>query len=318
MRLRTLLLWIAAIAAPFALISTLVIIVDPYNHFGWSKVVPDGLKEKNLYHSGATMPFSVMMWDLESYRRNPKDHILLGDSRLAYFDVDYLRQVSGHAYANLGIPGGDYNSIFDLFDYADSLTALKDVVVQVSFRNMSVTDWDLYSEPRMLMDNPLYYLTDGRVLRATALNLQSRLAPNTLVYDSLPPDQWQIVLAMDQGNADNFVLDTTIYDRLQQLADHCKAADARLRFVEFPIHPDAHAIYAKAGLDPLRNQYLARLSTIAETINLDRPGFLPDDPSLWRDPLHMTTTAQRILIDAIWGPEGSAPAAHGTSEPEPE
>jgi hypothetical protein len=92
-----------------------------------------------------------------------------------------------------------------------------------------------------------------------------------------------------------------VYARLQRIADRCRAKNANVVFVEYPIHPDLQAINVEAGLAPLRKNYLERIRNIAPLIDLDRPGMFPMDRSFWRDPLHLTTDAQRLLIDKVWG-----------------
>ena len=305
---RTFFLWIAAIAAPFALVFAAVVMVDPYNYFGWSGLVAEDLKKKNLYHDGRTMPFSNLLWKLVEFPKRTQKNILLGDSRLSHFDLDHLKSVSGEEYYNLGVPGGNYRTIADLFAYADSTQrrhesyGLESVVVQVSFRGMNKGfDWDLYTEPRFLLDQPFLYLTNRRVLEATLLNLRSAIAPNSVAYDQTPPDQWQRVLAMEQENASSFSIDTTVFALLQRIANRCEAERIGLTFVEYPTHPDVQRIYTEARLEPLRQTYMARLAAIGTTIDLDRPGLFPEDRSFWRDPMHLTTEAQRLLIDRVWG-----------------
>jgi len=305
MDLRGLLTRIAAIAAPFAMVFALVVVVDPYDYFGWSKVISKDLKLKCLYHDGRTMPFSNTLWKILRFKEQPVENVLLGDSRLSHFDLPYLHQVSGQTYANMGIPGGNYRTISDLFAYTDSVAHLKQVLVQVSFRGMNkgMSDWDIYSEPRMLMKNPFLYLTNRRVLEATLLNVRGTIAPNSVEYDVLPPDHWQQVLDMERANAANFQLDTTEFQLLRNIAVRCRAHGAHLLFVEYPTHPEVQEIYAKAGLDPVMADYIKRLSAIAPTIDLDRPGLFPTDRSEWRDPLHLTTAAQHTVIDMVWGPK---------------
>lgn len=279
-----------------------VVIVDPYCLFGTGGPVPRALKERNLYHSGRTMPFSNMMWKLIDYRRDPKADVLLGDSRLSRFDVDSLQRFTGNAYFNFGIPGGNYVTMDHLFHYVDSLTTLRAVYVQVAFRGMNAgMDFDIYAEPRMILEKPLSYVYNRRVLEATGLNLIALFFPNSLTYDQLAPDHWQMVLDTERANALNFVPDTSVYTRLQYMADRCNAEGAKLVFVEYPTHPDLQKIMVEAGLAGQREAYLARLRTMAPVIDLDRPGLFPTDRSFWRDPLHLTTEAQRSLISHIWG-----------------
>jgi hypothetical protein len=227
---------------------------------------------------------------------------MLGDSRLSYFDMDALKRTSGLDYYNFGIPGGNYRTIDDLFAFADSLTTLRNVYVQVSFRALNKGfDYDLYDEPRMLLDKPSLYVSNRGVLEATALNLYSWAFPDRVEYDRTPPDQWQLVLGMERANTEGFLADTTIYGRLEHMAQRCRVQGAKLVLVEYPTHPDVQALYANAGLTGQRAMYMARLRSIAPVIDLDRPGMFKTDRSFWRDPLHLTTEAQRELITHVWG-----------------
>ena len=166
---RRFLLQCLVLALPLLLVFGLVAWVDPYGLFGNGGPVPEALKKKNLYYSGRTMPFSNMMWKLIEFNRSPVPDILLGDSRLSYFDLDALQKATGHTYYNFGIPGGNYSTIKDLFAYADSLVPLRNVSVQVSFRGLNQgNDFDLYQEPgglaQLLKPTCMVVLSkDGRV-----------------------------------------------------------------------------------------------------------------------------------------------------------
>ncbi|MCB9170612.1 MAG: hypothetical protein H6597_01900 [Flavobacteriales bacterium] len=302
MGLRRFLLRCLLLVAPFLVVLGAVWLVDPYGLFHPDGIVPKELKLKNLYHSGRTMPFSNLMWKLCAFRREPSPNVLLGDSRLSHFDLGHLEEVSGERYFNFGVPGGNYRTIRDVFQWADTLEGLRTVMVQVSFRGLnSGLDWDLVNEPRTLADAPLLYLTNRRVLEATALNLYSWAFPQFVHYDVLPPDQWQRVLEMERTNASEFTPDTAVYGILQHIADRCRTQGARLLLVEYPTHSDVRTIYAEAGLSEERRRYVDHLRHIADFIDLDQPGLFPDDHRFWRDPLHLTTENQRLVIDRVWG-----------------
>lgn len=302
MGVRRLLSKTVLLAAPFVLVLSIVFLVDPYNMFRFGSVIPQAVKEKNLYHSGRTMPFSNTMWKMLAFKHQPNPNVMFGDSRLSYFDMDSLQRTSGESYFNFGIPGGNYRTMNDLFLYADSLVQLKNVYVQVAFRNMgSGFDWDLYQEPNAIVNEPLLYLTNRRVLEATALNIASTIAPDMIRHDQPPPDQWQQVLETERTNATNFVADTFLYGRLRHMAARCKTEGAKLVLVEYPTHPDAQQVYIDAGLDSAHHAFLETLSGIAPVIALDRPGLFPTDATFWRDPLHLTVEAQRQLIPMVWG-----------------
>jgi hypothetical protein len=290
------------LVAPFALILGTVALVDPYGMFPWQGPVPVELKKKNLYHDGRTMPFSNTLWKLIAFRKQPVKNILLGDSRLSHFDLGHLRDVSERNWFNFGVPGGNYRTVEDLFNYADSIAPLERVMVQVSFRGCNQGfDWDLYMEPRVLVDDPLLYLTNRRVIEATGLGLISRYFPDRLAYDAIPEDQWTRVLKSERENAEHYAFDPMAFERLRSIADRCRKKGIALVLVEYPTHPDVRRIYHEAGLDSLRQEYVSELRAMAPFIDLDRDGLFPDDTSNWRDPMHLTTATQRLLIDKVWG-----------------
>lgn len=289
------------LSLPMLALFALVAWVDPYDLYHTGGPVPRALKEKNLYYSGRTMPFSNMMWKLVDFRRNPSANILLGDSRLSYFDLDSLEALTGDPYYNMGVPGGNYVTIDRTFRYADSLSTLRQVVVQVSFRGMhSSQHFDIYAEPAALLQQPWTYVYNRRVIEATGLNMYSALFPSSLKYDVPAEDQWNNVLQAEKAAAENWAMDTSVYSKLQYIAMRCHAEGARLLFVEYPTHPDLQQIMSDAGLAPQREDYLNRLRTLAPVIDLDQPGLFPADRSFWRDPLHLTIDAQRALIPRIW------------------
>lgn len=290
------------LSLPMLALFALVAWVDPYCLYHTGGPIARELKEKNLYHSGRTMPFSNMLWKLVDFRRHPARNILLGDSRLSYFDLDSLRSLTGDTYQNLGVPGGNYVTIDHTFRYADSLANLQNVVVQVSFRGMHAAQhFDIYAEPAAILAQPWSYMYNRRVIEAAGLNIYSALFPNSLHYDVPGEDQWRTVLEAEQAVAENWIMDSMVFDKLQHIADRCAAEGARLLFVEYPTHPDLQRIMHDAGLSPAREAYLARLRTMAPVLDLDQPGLFPTDRAFWRDPLHLSIDAQRELITRIWG-----------------
>ena len=287
---------------PFALLLGVVWLVDPYGMFHADGVVSAETKRKNLDHSGRTMAFSNVMWKLLEYERDPAENVIFGDSRLSYFDLDHLENVAGADHFNFGVPGGNYRTISDLYELATEIRRPKNVYIQVGFRAMRPgMDWDLVHEARTLAEKPLLYLTNRRVLEATALNLYSTWFPDRVKHDELPPDQWERVLGMEAANIDGFSLDESIFAMLEEIAEDCRKYGSKLVLIEYPTHPDVSDMYEEAGLMDLRQQYVARMSAIAPFIDLDQPGLFPSSKDYWRDPLHLTVETQRMVIDTVWG-----------------
>jgi hypothetical protein len=292
---------IALICAPFALVFGVVVAVDPYNYFNWFHAVSDEVKIKNLNHDGRTMAFSNLMWKMKEYRRAPVANVLLGDSRLSYFDLDHLENATDRQWYNFGVPGGNHRTAADVFGYVNSIAAPKMVWLQVSFRNMAAgQDYDLYSEPFAVEGTPALYVSNRRVLQATALALKAAWAPGSIRYDELPPDHWAQVIRMETEAAANFRMDTSFYARLEAIAGACAAQGTELVFIEWPSFERLHAIRSAAGLDPALAAYKQRMARIGNYIDLDFPGDpISADSSNFRDPLHLTAAAQRTVADRV-------------------
>lgn len=299
--MRLFFLRILLICAPFALVVGTVVVVDPYNYFNRSHVVSDEVKLKNLSHDGKTMAFSNLMWKMKEYRRKPMPNALIGDSRLSYFDLQYLEHATGLQWYNFGVPGGNHRTALDVFDYIDSIAPPERVYMQVSFRNMAAgQDYDIFSEPLAVEGTPGLYVSNRRVLAATWLAIKASAAPGSVQYDVLSPDHWNNVMTMEKEAAGVFRMDTSFYQELRTMADECRAQGSELVLVEWPSHESLHAVRTGAGLDVQRAAYVARLLSIATYVDLDTPGNgISADKNNFRDPLHLTTEAQRKVVDAL-------------------
>lgn len=300
--MRRFFLRILLICAPFALVFGTVVVVDPYNYFNWCHVVGDEVKLKNLNHDGKTMAFSNLMWKMKEYRRKPTPNVLIGDSRLSYFDLQYLEGATGQQWYNFGVPGGNHRTALDVFDYIDSIAAPERVYLQVSFRNMAAgQDYDIFSEPLAVEGTPGLYVSNRRVLAATWLAIKAGASPGSVKYDVLSPDHWNNVMTMERQAAAAFRMDTSIYGLMAEVAAVCRKQNTELVLVEWPSHESLHAVRSGAGLGAQRAAYTARLLSIATYIDLDTPGNpISADRSNFRDPLHLSTEAQRKVVDALF------------------
>ncbi|QQR84854.1 MAG: hypothetical protein IPJ76_09485 [Flavobacteriales bacterium] len=299
--MRRFFLRILLICAPFAVVFGTVVVVDPYNYFNWCHVVSDEVKLKNLNHDGKTMAFSNLMWKMKEYRRKPVPDLLIGDSRLSYFDLQYLDKATGQSWYNFGVPGGNHRTALDVFDYVDSIAPPNRVYMQVSFRNMAAgQDYDIFSEPLAVEGTPGLYVSNRRVLAATWLAIKACASPGSVQYDVLSPDHWNNVMTMERDAAASFKMDTAFYHRMEEVAVECRKQGTELVLVEWPSHESLHTVRTEAGLDAQRAAYADRLRSMATYVDLDAPGnTISADRSNFRDPLHLTTEAQRMVVDAL-------------------
>src|ERR1041385_8205072 len=101
------LLWLSS---PFILVGIGLLIIDPYNYTGPSRLISDECKINGFNCDPVTMPFGNTLWKMIEYRRTPSANVLIGDSRPAALDSTYIMRVAGQRYYNFALPGGDWQS----------------------------------------------------------------------------------------------------------------------------------------------------------------------------------------------------------------
>ena len=144
--MKKLLVRLFCLALPFLCYFGAFLYFEPYDYFG----LKGGAVSEDSY-----------ITRIRSFLNQPQDSIILGDSRMAHFDMDLVEQASGVAWSNLAFGGASMNESLDLFYLAAEKTALKRCVFEVSFYTLREGD----ARNRMqaittVVENPFAYLTN--------------------------------------------------------------------------------------------------------------------------------------------------------------
>ncbi|MHB1306845.1 MAG: hypothetical protein ACYDC1_10530 [Limisphaerales bacterium] len=318
--MRKLIVKLLLLAAPLAVLAALVVAVDPFNFFGGPSLLSDRLKVRNRFYSGATMPAYNMLAKLVEYRRQPVANLIIGDSRLTRFNARMVEELTGEAFYNFGVPGGNYRSMVDTFWYADRLVPLKTVYLQVSFRTYGAGDWDIFSEAEMTANSVWYHLASRRVLGATFLGLRSLFFERSMqyAYDDHPPGFWAKVLESERGMVRRFRRPVELLKELTKIAEHCRAKGIRLVLIDLPSHLDAQRLVTEAGLEEERERYRQEMMALGTYYDFNRTNRLTVDRTLYVDPLHALPAVPDEVIRQIWrGPlvDGQVYGRTGTTDP---
>ncbi len=135
---------IALLMVPVLLYFCLFAAFEPNNYFG--------LRQS----SASTAPVARV----RAFRDQPGQNIIIGDSRLAHFDLELARQASGSEWQNLAFGGASLKESLDLADYVlDHAPDVQQILLGLSFYTINAS----YSTDRMAalektLDNPLAYL----------------------------------------------------------------------------------------------------------------------------------------------------------------
>lgn len=153
---------------PLLLYTALFVAYEPYNYWG--------LKENN---SGN---FITPLARVRAFLREPSENIILGDSRMIYFDLDYVEELTGERYATLATGGQGHNLTREMYDWAKSQVEIKSVVLDVSFYQLLPGSGNPSAQPvfQIARDPFAYITTRDYVMEAFSLlgeDLSSFLIP---------------------------------------------------------------------------------------------------------------------------------------------
>lgn len=152
---------LALLAIPVAAWLAVFIAFEPNNYFG--------LKDS----AGSSQPVARV----RAYQQDPGRNLILGDSRLAHFDMDLVAAVSGEEWQNLSFGGASLKETLDLAGYVlDSGHPVDTLLVEVSFYTLNEHyNTDRFSQLEETLENPLAY----------CLNLEYNVNALTVLLDTL-------------------------------------------------------------------------------------------------------------------------------------
>lgn len=192
---------ISLLLLPILLYYVVFIAFEPNNYFG--------LREK---------PFGDdIISRLREYTRNPADYILIGDSRLAKFNMEQANQLSGRPFVNLASGGATLAENLDLLDWSmENNPNLKEVVMGLSFYTVNLS----YNHNRNIMqavNNPIVYMTN------LTYNINMLANVNIVVRNAFASPEEQ----MATGGTDE-TRDPATYNFIT-MEDPCKGGELTIR-----------------------------------------------------------------------------------------
>lgn len=132
---------------------------------------------------------------VRAYQQEPGSRLIIGDSRLAHFDMDLVGEVSGQEWQNLAFGGASLRESLDLADFVlDSGNEVEEILFELSFYTVNANyDTDRFSALEETLNNPLAY----------CLNLEYNVNALTMFMNTVnnTPDT---IESGDWGPADYF------------------------------------------------------------------------------------------------------------------
>lgn len=138
---------------------------------------------------------------VRAYQQEPGSRLIIGDSRLAHFDMDLVEEVSGQEWQNLAFGGASLRESLDLADFVlDSGNEVEEILFELSFYTVNANyDTDRFSALEETLNNPLAYCLNLEY-NVNALTMFMNTVNNT--PDSIESGDWGPADYFDEdGNA---------------------------------------------------------------------------------------------------------------------
>ena len=134
---------LALLLTPVYLWFAFFVIFEPNNYFGLKATV------------GSSQPVARV----RAYQQAPGRNLILGDSRLAHFDTDYIRTLCGEDWQNLAFGGASLQETLDLADYIlAGGQPVDQILFEVSFYVLNTNyNTDRFAALEQTLTNPLAY-----------------------------------------------------------------------------------------------------------------------------------------------------------------
>lgn len=286
---------------PFILLILLNLVVDPFNYSNFIKL--------NLEKDSVTMPFDYRLFKLNAYRENPSSNILLGDSRIAAFNVDEIEKISGKRYFNFGYGGGTLNEVFETIEFASKKDSLKEIVIGLSFNLFDASNSkERVSRSVKIINNPLSYYFNFKTSKASLYVLFYNIFG--VNYASEHPNKtkeefWKQQLNLADNTYTNYNYPFLFEEKLLNLKLWCDKNQIKLFFILPPTHIDLQNKVLENNLGKEYSDYKSFLKSLGTVYDFDIKDSITVDAANFKDPYHFNDTIMKVLIKRIWSIEQS-------------
>ena len=220
-------------SVPFLALFGAVVAIDPYDRIG-TGLVSDSLKQAV---AGGLNP---VLWKLSQFASAPRDHILIGDSRIGNVSERMLDSLTGGQAANLGLGGASLDEVIGVFWMADSLTRCASVDISIGFSQFN--DYNHGDRSRLfvaLQEQPALYLVSRTVMRSSWM-IARQLFRSLAATQAIEVNREQFWASQQDYYGDAVFL---LYkhpdhelEELRRIGTHCRERGIALRFVVFPTY----------------------------------------------------------------------------------
>lgn len=280
---------------PIFIYFAIFVYFEPYNYFG--------IKESEYTGDSAIVR-------VRQFNSDMKNAIILGDSRMAHFDMDLAEGYAKKEISQLSFGGASFNESMDLFDYAIKQNPdLNTVYFGVSFYTLNESYFkDRMSQIQIIASNPFAYMlnfnyniemlneivwaakgiknvaekTEGVILPSDYLNEDGTKRKYRKQLEEFAPSIYEVCTRVP------YTLDEADVKRYVEIAKYCRENGITLYTVLPPLDNSLKDLVVdKLGIGEDINAFIAAVEPYGQVINYEYNEINPFDESQFYDGFHL-------------------------------
>ncbi len=297
---KKLFLRLGLLALPFTLLGGLVATADPFDY------VPSRIVASKEVKYRTSFPLNWVTWKMSRFRQNPREYIILGDSRAFPHDEHAICELTGHEFANMAFGGGTLPEIVDAFWYCVRRAELKGVYIGVNFNLYTVRNrGNRAPASRRMQENPFLYVFNRDSIEGAWLlygDVLSGESSGVGVPDMSKDQFWKRQLEFaHKYYYTKYQHPEEFRNQLEEIGEYCRANEIELIFVSFPTHIDLQDVATANGLKDEVAQFREDLAAIAPLIDMDYPNETTRNRENFKDPFHYNDEVKEHIFNYLWG-----------------
>lgn len=276
----------------------IVLITDPFNYFNISQAIPDKAKEKSA------QKLNSLLYNTIQFKNNPKQHIIIGDSRIRKLPTDRIKELTGNQYYTLHSNAAKLNEIIDLFWLANEQTELEHVIFGINFNVFNEYAYaNRVADVKEMMKNPLIYIFNRNIAETVYLSLKYTLN-NDAIKNKNDKDKdafWKHTInTIATNHYAKYQYPEQLLQRLKKVNDYCLEQNIKLTLLIVPHHKEFHDRLVDYNLEKEELRFKKAIKDIGVVIDYDFPNPITNCKSCFGDPLHTTDSISRVIVEELF------------------
>lgn len=289
---------IIVFSIPFAIYFIAVLIVDPYSYYKNNNIVGLELKEK------IANKIEPHLYKIINFENNPKQNILLGDSRTnrLYENISANRD----SFASLGYGAGSLNEVLATFDWIKQEGyKLDTIIIGLNFNLYNKYNKRTWVEETIeRKKNVFSYAFSSYVAKSTFLILKNGVLKEEIEIGK-PKISKELFWKKSVDNYGNrfykrYGYPDDYFERLKAMSEYCKDNKVNLIFWIPPCSAELNAIVNTYNLTNERQQFYDDLKSLGEFHNFNTDESIVNNKDNFTDPAHFNFETGNYIYNKIF------------------